>query len=142
MTAIHYESPNDLITTILEKGGSLASRHRDWPNLNLREYCVQFSKVQVSKKCLLSHNLALKLIEIELKQPKSAIDAFVFRLIASGEYEKLKSLYENGYISINVTNRFRKTGRDLAIERCHYNIVQLIDKIEERERRIKTKMGY
>lgn len=120
VTAVHYESPNDLITTILEKGASLASRHKQWPTLNLREYCVQFNKVQA----------------------KSAIDSFVFHLIACGDYKKLRDLYENGYISINVTNRFRKTGRDLAIERCHFNIVQLIDKIEERQRRIKTKMNY
>ncbi len=73
---------------------------------------------------------------------KCIIDNFVFRLIANNEYEKLKALADNGYLNINVTNRFRKTGRDLAVERCHLNIVQLIDRIERKQRKIKTKMNY
>lgn len=120
VTAIHYDSPNELITLLLEKGASLASRHKEWPTLNLREYCVQLNKVKA----------------------KQAIDEFVFRLIANGEYEKLKSLADNGYLTINVTNRFRKTGRDLALERYHLNIVQLIDKIEYKQKRLRTKMNY
>ncbi len=105
---------------ILQKGASLASRHKKHPTLNLREYCVQLNKVQA----------------------KSAIDAYVFRLIADGQYEKLKKLTESGYTNLNITNQFRKTGRDLAIERSHVNIVKLIDKIEEKNRKIKTKMNY
>ena len=66
----------------------------------------------------------------------------MFKLIANGEYEKLKSLVESGYITINVTNRFRKTSRDLAIERNQVAIVKLIDKIDENQRKIKTKMNY
>jgi len=109
-----------LITLILQKGASLASRHKKFPTLNLREYCVQLNKVQA----------------------KSAIDNYVFRLIADGQYEKLKHLTESGYTNLNITNQFRKTGRDLAIERSHMNIVKLIDKIEEKNRKIKTKMNY
>ena len=109
-----------MITLILQKGASLASRHKKFPTLNLREYCVQLNKVQA----------------------KSAIDNYVFRLIADGQYEKLKQLTESGYTNLNITNQFRKTGRDLAIERSHVNIVKLIDKIEEKNRKIKTKMNY
>ena len=86
----------------------------------MREYCIQLNKVKA----------------------KAAIDDFVFRLIANGEYDKLKTLTDNGYLTINVMNRFKKTGRDLAIERYHLNIVQLIDKIEYKQRRLKTKMNY
>lgn len=140
VTAVHYDSSNELVTLILEKGASLASRHNNYvrisleiyvfikvftifslkPQLNLREYCVQLNKIQA----------------------KTAIDAFVFKLIANGEYQKLKDLADNGYLNINITNRFKKTGRDLAVERCHLNIVQLIDKIEEKQRRLRTKMNY
>lgn len=70
------------------------------------------------------------------------VDEFIFKLIANGEYEKLKSLVDSGYISINVMNRFRKTSRDLAIERNQVAIVQLIDKIEEQQRKLRTKMNY
>ena len=75
-------------------------------------------------------------------KPKLAIDNFVLAQVARGEYQKLKALSENGYLNINVTNQFRKTSRDLAIERNHHNIVQLIDDIEESQRRLKTKMNY
>ncbi|RNA15716.1 hypothetical protein BpHYR1_021758 [Brachionus plicatilis] len=120
VTAVHFENSNDMITLLLEKGASLASRHKLWPNLNLREYCIQTNKIQA----------------------KLAIDNFVFKLIANGEYDKLKCLTDKGYININVTNQFKKTGRDLAMERSHVNIVQLIDKIEEKQRRLRTKMNY
>lgn len=90
------------------------------PNLNLREYCVQMNKIQA----------------------KLAIDNFVFKLIANGDYNKLKNLTDNGYVNINITNQFKKTGRDLAVERSHIQIVQLIDKIEEKQRRLRTKMNY
>ena len=73
---------------------------------------------------------------------KSVIDQFIFKLIADGQYDKLKEFVESGYISINVTNRFRKTGRDLAIERNQPAIVQLIDKIEDHQRKLRTKMNY
>jgi hypothetical protein len=75
-------------------------------------------------------------------KPKLAIDQFVFKLIANGDYAKLKSLADQGYLNINVTNQFRKTSRDLAIERNHWIIVKLIDEIEESQRRLKTKMNY
>ena len=81
-------------------------------------------------------------MQLNKVQAKAAIDNFVFRLIANGEYQKLKQLTENGYTNLNITNQFRKTGRDLAIERSHLNIVKLIDKIEEKNRKIKTKMNY
>lgn len=88
--------------------------------LSLREYCIQLNKVQ-AKLCL---------------------DEFIFHLIAMGDYGKLKYISDNGYCSINVTNRFGKNGRTLAVERCHPNIVKLIDKIEEKQRKLRTKMNY
>lgn len=86
----------------------------------MREYCVNLNKVKA----------------------KSVIDEFIFKLIANGECDKLKSLSESGYISINVMNRFRKTARDFAIERNQNAIVQLIDKLDEQQRRLRTKMNY
>jgi hypothetical protein len=73
---------------------------------------------------------------------KLAIDQFVFKLIGTGDYNKLKTLTDNGYLNINVTNQFRKTTRDLAVERNHWDIVKLIDQIGESQRRLKTKMNY
>ena len=88
--------------------------------LSLREYCIQLNKVQA----------------------KLALDEFIFFLIAMGDFEKLKYISDNGYVSINVTNRFGKSGRELAVERCHPNIVKLIDKIELKQRKLHTKMNY
>ena len=90
------------------------------PKLSLREYCIQLNKVKA----------------------KAALDEYIFVLIASGDYDKLKYISDNGYMSINVTNRFGKTGKDLAFERCRPNIVKLIDVIEEKQRKLKTKMNY
>ena len=59
-----------------------------------------------------------------------------------GDYAKLKYISDNGYISINITNRFGKSGRNLAVERCKPNIVKLIDNIEEKQRKLRTKMNY
>ena len=73
---------------------------------------------------------------------KAAIDNYVFKLIARGDYKRLRSLTDHGYYNINVKNKFGKTGRDLAIERCHLNIIKLIDKIELKQKRIRTKMNY
>ncbi len=75
-------------------------------------------------------------------QAKLALDEYIFYLIAMGDYDKLKYISDNGYVGINVTNRFGKCGRDLAVERCHPNIVKLIDKIELRQRKLRTKMNY
>ena len=73
---------------------------------------------------------------------KLALDEYIFFLIAMGDYAKLKDMSDRGYSSLNVTNRFGKCGKDLAIERCQPNIVKLIDKIEEKERKLRTKMNY
>ena len=66
---------------------------------------------------------------------KLIIDEHVIKLIANGEYEKLKTLSELGYRHFNIKNRLRKEGRQIAVERYHKNIVQLIDEIEEHEKR-------
>lgn len=114
MTAIHFGMPNDFIQLLLDKGASLSSRHTEWPHLTLREYCIQFSKVKA----------------------KLIIDEHVCKLIANGEYEKLKTLSEQGYKHFNIKNRLRKQGREIAVERYHRNIVQLIDNIEDHERKL------
>ncbi len=144
VTAIHFDASIDTVKLLMDKGASLTSRHIDWvpvlflffcvnqyfltfqtlllsqPDLSLRDYCVQFSKVK----------------------QKYVLDEFVCKLIANGKYRKLKYLAENGYKHLNVVNHLKKYGRDIAIEYYHTNIVRLIDKIEENERRLNTKMNY
>jgi hypothetical protein len=88
--------------------------------LSIREFCVQFSRVKA----------------------KLVIDEFVCKLIASGDYEKLKFLSDNGYKHLNIKNRLKKHGRQIAVERYHKNIIDLIDYIEETENRLWIKMNY
>ena len=88
--------------------------------MTIREYCVQFSRVKA----------------------KLAIDEYICKLIANGDYEKIKYLNDNGYKHFNIKNRLKKQGRQIAVERYHKNIVSLIDKIEEHEAKLWIKMNY
>lgn len=120
VTALHYESSNDLLRLLLDKNVDLTARHPDYPKLNLREYCVLTSRVKA----------------------KSEIDAYIVRLITQGNYDRLKWLVDHGYTNINVSINAKRNGKQLARDRYFDKIVKLIDDVESTQIRAKIKMNY
>ncbi|UJR25832.1 hypothetical protein I4U23_007182 [Adineta vaga] len=120
VTALHYQSKNDLIRLLLDKNVDLTARHPDYKKISLREYCVLTNRVQA----------------------KTELDAYIVRLISEGNYKRLKWLVDHGYKYINVHVSHQRNGRQLAEERYHNKIVQLIDDIANEEIKARKKMNY
>lgn len=120
VTALHYQSSHDLIHLLLEKHVDISARHPDYKRLTLREFCIATNRVKA----------------------KLELDAYILRLINSGNYKRLKWLADNGYKHINVYISHKRYGRNLAKERYHENIVKLIDDIEVSQKRGKQKMNF
>jgi hypothetical protein len=120
VTALHYESSNDLIRLLLDKNVDLTARHPDYQNLTLREYCVLTNRVQA----------------------KTELDFYIVRLIDNGNYKRLNWLVDHGYKHINVYVSYQRNGRQLAEERYYEKIVKLIDEVENAEMKARKKMNY
>ena len=120
VTALHYQSKNDLLRLLLDKNVDLTARHPDYPNLTLREYCVLTNRVQA----------------------KSELDTYIIRLISEGNYRRLKWLVDRGYKDINVNITTKRNGKQLAKERYYGKIVKLIEDIEQAQMKAKIKMNY
>ncbi|CAF0946930.1 unnamed protein product [Rotaria sp. Silwood1] len=120
VTALHYNSKNDLLRLLLNKNVDLTARHPDYKKLNLREYCVLTNRVAA----------------------KAEIDAYVIRLISHGNYQRLKWLVDHGYTYINVNITPKRNGKQLAKERYYEKIVKLIDNVENTQMKAKIKMNY
>jgi hypothetical protein len=120
VTALHYECENDLLRLLLDKNVDLTARHPDYTNLSLREYCVLTNRVK----------------------PKTELDAYIIRLISTGNYQRLKWLVDHGYKHINVHVNSKRNGRQLAKERYYEKIVKLIEDVEKTAMKSKIKMNY
>jgi ankyrin repeat protein len=120
VTALHYQSNNDLIRLLLDKNVDLTARHPDYKKLTLREYCVFTNRVKA----------------------KIELDSYIIRLISSGNYKRLKWLADHGYKHINIYVSYKRNGRQLAKERYYEKIVKLIDNLESAERKARKKMNY
>ena len=120
VTALHYQSANDLLRLLLDKNVDLTARHPDYKNLTLREYCVLTNRVK----------------------PKTELDAYIVRLINSGNYSRLKWLVDHGYTYINVHVNTKRDGKQLAKDRYYEKIVKLIDDVESAQMKARIKMNY
>jgi hypothetical protein len=120
VTALHYQSSNDLIRLLLDKNVDITARHPDHKRLSLREFCIVMNHVKA----------------------KAELDAYILRLINAGNYTRLKWLVDHGYRHINVYISRGRNGRDLAEERYHTKIVALIDEIDVTQRREQKKVNY
>ena len=120
VTALHYQSKNDLLRLLLDKHADLTARHPDYPKLTLREYCILTNRVQAKKE----------------------LDGYIIRLISRGNYPRLKWLVDRGYQYINVNITTKRNGKQLAKERYFDNIVKLIDRVEYAQMQAKIKMNY
>lgn len=120
VTALHYQSTNDLIHLLLEKNVDLTVKHPEYPKLTLREYCVFTNRVKA----------------------KIELDSYIIRLVNKGNYRRLKWLVDHGYKHINVNVSFKRNARQLAKERYHEKIVKLIDDLEYAQKRARKKMNY
>jgi hypothetical protein len=120
VTALHYQSNNDLIRLLLDKNVDLTTKHPDYKKLSLREYCVFTNRVKA----------------------KIELDSYIVRLINNGNYKRLKWLVDHGYKHINVNVSFKRNGRQLAKERYYEKIVKLIDDLENAQLKTRKKMNY
>jgi hypothetical protein len=120
VTALHYQSNNDLIRLLLNKNVDLTAKHPDYKKLTLREYCVLTNRVKA----------------------KTEFDLYIVRLINNGNYKRLKWLVNHGYKHINVYVSYKRNGRQLAKERYYDKIVKLIDDLESAQAKAKQKMNY
>jgi ankyrin repeat protein len=120
VTALHYQSANDLLRLLLDKSVDLTARHPDYKNLTLREYCVLTNRVK----------------------PKTELDAYIIRLINTGNYQRLKWLVDHGYTYINVHVKPKCNAKQLAKDRYYEKIVKLIDGVEDAQMKAKMKMNY
>lgn len=120
VTALHYQSKNDLLRLLLDKHVDLTARHPDYPKLSLRDYCILTNRVQAKKE----------------------LDGYIIRLISQGNYQRLKWLVDRGYRYINVHVSNKRNGRQLAYERYFDKIVKLIDQVEHADMQAKIKMNY
>ncbi len=120
VTALHYQSTNDLIRLLLDKNVDLTVKHPDFKKLTLREYCVFTNRVKA----------------------KIELDSYIVRLINNGNYKRLKWLIDHGYKHINVNVSYKRNGKQLAKERYYEKIVKLIDDIEYAQMKAKIKMNY
>ncbi|KAI3385743.1 hypothetical protein SNEBB_011242 [Seison nebaliae] len=121
ITTVHYDGVSEDITRLLlDKGADISVRHRDYPNLSLREYCVENNRVKM----------------------KQIIDDYIIKLVSEGKLGKLEYLAANGYKQLNVKSKLRRTSRDLAVERNQPKIVKLLDTLAMEEEVNKTKMNY
>jgi ankyrin repeat protein len=120
VTALHYQSDNDLIRSLLDKNVDLTVKHPDYKKLTLREYCVFTNRVKA----------------------KIELDSYIVRLINSGNYKRLKWLADHGYKHINVNVSFKRNGKQLAKERFYEKIVKLIDELENAQMKARKKMNY
>ncbi|CAF1369751.1 unnamed protein product [Adineta steineri] len=120
VTALHYESQNDLLSLLLDKNADLTARHPDYKKLNLREYCILTSRVKA----------------------KTELDAYIKRLIISGNYQRLKWLVDHGYQYINIKIDAKRSAKQLAKERYYDKIVKLIDHVENIQMKTKIKMNF
>jgi hypothetical protein len=120
VTALHYQSANDLLRLLLDKNVDLTARHPDYKTLTLREYCTVTNRVK----------------------PKIELDAYIIRLISKGDYQRLKWIVDHGYKYINVNINSKRNGKKLAKERYYENIVKLMDDVESAQMKAKIKMNY
>jgi ankyrin repeat protein len=120
VTALHYQSNNDLIRLLLDKNVDLTAKHPDYKKLTLREYCVFTNRVKA----------------------KIELDLYIVRLINNGNYKRLKWLADHGYKHINVNVSYKRNGRQLAKERYYDKIVKLIDDLEYAQIKARKKMNY
>jgi hypothetical protein len=120
VTALHYQSANDLLRLLLDKNVDLTARHPDYKNLSLRDYCILTNRVKA----------------------KIELDAYIIRLISNGNYQRLKWLVDHGYKNINVHINQKRHGKQLAKERYYDKIVTLIDEVENAQIKSKIKMNY
>ena len=120
VTALHYQSSNDLIRLLLDKNVDLTARHPEHPKLTLREYCVFNNRVKA----------------------KIELDSYIVRLVNNGNYKRLKWLADHGYKHINVTVSYKRNARQLARERYQEKIVKLIDDLEHAQIKARKKMNY
>ncbi|CAF0725079.1 unnamed protein product [Rotaria sp. Silwood1] len=120
VTALHYQSSNDLIRLLLDKNVDLSAKHPDYKKLTLREYCVLTNRIKA----------------------KTELDLYIVRLINNGNYKRLKWLVDHGYKHINVNVSYKRNGRQLAKERYYEKIVKLIDDVENAQIKARKKMNY
>jgi len=120
VTALHYQSGNDLLRLLLDKNVDLTARHPDYKNLTLREYCILTNRVKA----------------------KIELDSYIIRLINNGNYQRLKWIVDHGYTYINVNINSKRNGKQLAKERYYEKIVKLIDDVEYTQMKAKIKMNY
>jgi ankyrin repeat protein len=120
VTALHYQSTNDLIRLLLDKNVDLTVKHPDFKKLTLREYCVFTNRVKA----------------------KIELDSYIVRLINNGNYKRLKWLIDHGYKHINVNVSYKRNGKQLAKERYYEKIVKLIDDLEHAQIKARKKMNY
>ncbi|UJR23078.1 hypothetical protein I4U23_026101 [Adineta vaga] len=120
VTALHYESQNDLLALLLDKNADLTTRHPDYPKLSLREYCVLTNRVKA----------------------KTELDAYIKRLVISGNYQRLKWLVDHGYQYINIQINPKRNAKQLAKERYFDKIVKLIDDVENTQMKTRIKMNF
>ena len=120
VTALHYQSDNDLLRLLLQKNADLTARHPDYQKLSLREYCVLTNRVKA----------------------KAEIDSYIIHLINHGNYQRLKWLVDHGYKHINVNINSKRNAKQLAKDRYYEKIVKLIDDIEYAQMKARIKMNY
>jgi ankyrin repeat protein len=120
VAALHYQSSNELLRILLDKNVDLSARHPEYPNQNLRGYCVLTNRVQA----------------------KEELDKYIIRLIKLGDCKRLERLVKHGYTDINVKKRRNRTARQLAHERYEVDIVLLMDSVEKQEKQARVKMNY
>ena len=120
VTALHYQSSNDLIRLLLDKNVDLTAKHPEYNKLTLREYCVFTNRIKA----------------------KVELDSYVMRLINNGKYKRLKWLVDHGYKHINIRVSYKRNGRELAKERYYEKIVKLIDDVESAQMKARKKMNY
>jgi len=120
VTALHYQSKNDLLRLLLDKNVDLTARHPFYKNLTLREYCILTNRVQA----------------------KIELDGYIIRLINNGNYQRLKWIVDRGYKYININISTKRNGKQLAKERYYEKIVKLIDDVEYAQMKAKIKMNY
>jgi len=120
VTAIHYQSQNDLLSLLLDKNADLTARHPDYKKLTLREYCVLTNRVKA----------------------KAELDAYIKRLVISGNYQRLKWLVDHGYQYINIQINPKRNAKQLAKERYYVKIVKLIDDVEKAQMKARIKMNF
>ncbi|CAF1233555.1 unnamed protein product [Adineta ricciae] len=120
VTALHYDAQNDLLALLLDKNADLTARHPEYPKLSLREYCVLTNRVKA----------------------KTELDAYIKRLVISGNYARLKWLVDHGYHFINVQINPKRNAKQLAKERYFDKIVKLIDEVETNQMKARIKMNF